>query len=293
MTIADHPSIVTLPEAKKPYPSILAFLLERFPRVSGETWLKRIEQGKVLNGDGAPINPRTPYTPHRKLYYFREKDQEPIIPFSETILFHNEEILVACKPHFLPVIPGGPYINECLLNRLQKKTGNPDLAPVNRIDRETAGLVLFSVKKENRGIYHDLFRHGVVEKTYHAVCQYPHGQPRSQWLVENRIERGSPWFRMKVADGPGNSRTRITLLEVRGERARFQLTPVTGKKHQLRVHMSGLGFSIINDRYYPDLQPEHADDFNNPLQLVAQTLQFHDPITGRWMEFRSTRNLSW
>jgi len=322
MAIANSPSTVTMPNASIPHPSILAFLVKRFPQISGEIWQQRIDQGKVLTGDGLPISTLTAYTPGQKIHYFRERDQEPAIPFTESILFQNEEILVACKPHFLPVIPGGPYINECLLNRLQMKTGNPDLAPINRIDRETAGLVLFSVKKENRGLYHDLFMHGKVKKTYQALCQYPQAQQQRQWLIENRIERGSPWFRMKIAAGTINSRSQIELLETigsapikvelnktsaaaefgsmpasvgraRGDSARFQLTPITGKKHQLRLHMSGLGMGIINDRYYPDLQPEDDDDFDNPLQLVAQTLQFRDPVTGRRMEFRSERKLLW
>jgi len=322
MTIARSPSTVTMPDSSAPYPSILTFLVTRFPQVSGETWQQRIKQGKVLNDAGVPIDPQTPYSPGRKIHYFRERDREPVIPFTETILFQNEEILVACKPHFLPVIPGGPYVNECLLNRLQEKTGNPELTPVNRIDRETAGLVLFSVKKENRGLYHDLFMHGRVEKTYQALCHYPEVQAQGEWLIENRIERGSPWFRMKVAAGAVNSRSQIKLLEVlgstpikeesnkipaivgfgsipadvgrvQGKIARFQLTPITGKKHQLRLHLSGLGMGIINDRYYPDLQPEGDDDFDNPLQLVAQALRFDDPITGKKMEFRSERKLLW
>lgn len=293
MAIAHKLSTVTMPEREKPYPSLLDFLVARFPQVSGQTWLERMKQGRVLDDDGLPVGPHTAYAPRRKLYYFREAAQEPIIPFTETILFRNDEILVACKPHFLPVIPGGPYINECLLNRLQQETGNQDLAPIHRIDRETAGLVLFSLRKENRGIYHDLFMQGAVEKTYQALCHYPHAQPQKQWLIENRIERGSPWFRMRTVAGAINSRTQIQLLEVREERARFQLAPVTGKKHQLRLHLSGLGFPIVNDRYYPDLQPEQDDDFANPLQLVAQSLRFLDPITGRRMEFQSPRKLWW
>lgn len=293
MVIARYPSIVTLPETVTPYPSIISFLLERFPQVSAETWQQRLEQGKVVNDQGNPITAHTTYIPHQKIHYFREQVQEPVIPFAESILFQNDEILVACKPHFLPVIPSGPYINECLLGRLQEKTGNPDLAPIHRIDRETAGIVLFSVKKQNRGLYHDLFMHGAVEKTYQALCHYPQRQAEKQqhWLIEDRMERGSPWFRMKTAKGAINSRTHVTLLAVQGESAHFQLQPITGKKHQLRLHLSDLGFGILNDRYYPELLPETDDDFDNPLQLIAQGLQFQDPVTGKRMKFQSERKL--
>lgn len=299
MAITRYPSTVTMPEAERPYPSLLAFLMARFPQVSGETWQQRLAQGKVLSDDGLPVNAHTPYTPHRKLLYFREAEQEPSIPFTETILFHNEEILVACKPHFLPVTPSGPYINECLLNRLRLQTGNPDLAPINRIDRETAGLVLFSVNKQNRGLYHDLFMQGRAEKTYHALCRTPHAKVQGEWLVESRIECGSPWFRMQSAIGAINSRTRIRLVEFLADGiscdclpcARFHLTPFTGKKHQLRLHLSGLGFPIVHDRLYPDLQPAADDDYAKPLQLVAKTLRFQDPLSGRRMEFHSERKL--
>lgn len=321
MAIASTPSTVTMPVVDKPYPSILAFLMARFPRVAGKTWAQRLADGKVIGEDGLPLGLHTAYTPHRKIFYFREQDQEPVIPFTEAIIFQNEELLVVCKPHFLPVIPSGPYVNECLLARLQKKTGNPDLAPIHRIDRETAGLVLFSTRRHHRDLYHDLFRRGAIKKTYLALCHYPRAQPQRQWLLANRIERGTPWFRMQATSGASNARTEITLLEIvnlqncagvsKGlsgngtqiapvgvgeggeDRALFQLRPITGKKHQLRLHLSSLGFGIINDRYYPELLPEQADDFTKPLQLLAQSLKFQDPLSGQEMEFHSERRLAW
>ena len=219
-------------------------------------------------------------------------EEEPLIPFAEKILFQNDEIVVACKPHFLPVIPGGRYVNECLLGRLQRSTGNTALTPVHRIDRETAGLVLFSANKKTRGLYHELFARGEVDKTYHALADYAQPQPENEWWVENRIVRGEPWCRRKVTPGPVNARSHIRLIEAREQRARFALTPVTGKTHQLRIHMSGLGFAIINDRYYPELQPQAADDFEHPLRLIAKGLKFRDPLSGAAMEFVSERELT-
>jgi tRNA pseudouridine32 synthase/23S rRNA pseudouridine746 synthase len=226
-----------------------------------------------------------------RLFYFREVSSEPHIPFSETILYIDDEILVACKPHFLPVTPGGRYVDECLLNRLRRSTGIEDLAPLHRIDRETAGLVLFSVNKKSRGLYGTLFMNGHVDKTYHALSACLPAQESSSWRVEDRIERGEPWFRMKAVPGAVNARSIVTLVEVRGNRARFTLQPLTGKTHQLRIHMSSLGFGILNDRYYPDLQAESEDDFEEPLQLVAKSLRFKDPLNGRAREFVSERVL--
>ena len=256
-----------------------------------DIWEKRIRNGKVVDEDGHPVTMSSEYTPLKRIFYFREVEKERIIPFAEKIIFQNDEILVSCKPHFLPVTPGGPYVDECLLNRLRKKTGNKDLVPVHRIDRETAGIVLFSANRKTRGLYSGLFMNGNVEKTYQALSEYTHDPGKTEWIVENRIVKGEPWFRMKTAPGKVNSRSMINLVEVKENLAMFVLRPVTGKTHQLRIHMSGLGFKILNDRYYPDLQPERDDDFDNPLQLVAKTIKFHDPVTGKYMEFRSERNL--
>lgn len=293
MGISKHPSIVTMPKTEKPYPSILTFLSSRFPAISPEIWEKRIADGKVLDEASQRITLDTEYTPLNRLFYFREVCIEPVIPFAEKILYIDDEILVACKPHFLPVTPGGRYVDECLLNRLRVSTGIEDLAPLHRIDRETAGIVLFSVNKKSRGLYGTLFMNGLVEKSYQALSACLPIQEAASWDVANRIERGEPWFRMTSAPGGVNARSAIKLVEVRGELARFTLQPLTGKTHQLRIHMSGLGFGILNDRYYPDLQDESEDNFATPLQLVAQKLRFKDPLRGLIMEFTSERALLW
>lgn len=293
MGIAKYPSVVTMPAAEKPYPSIAAFLCKTFPHIPPHRWAERILEGKVLDDTGNPITAATPYAPSKRLFYFRETEHEPIIPFAEHVLFQNHEILVACKPHFLPVIPGGRYVEECLLNRLRTATGIMDLTPLHRLDRETAGVVLFSVNKRTRGLYQHLFMQGTIEKTYHALADIPHPPHERQWTVENRIVRGEPRFRMTVVPGAVNARTHIQLMEMTGNRARFRLQPITGKTHQLRVHLSGLGFPILNDRVYPHLQPQRDDDFNRPLQLLAKEVRFHDPVCGTDRVFRSERELLW
>lgn len=293
MGIAKHPSVVTLPAAQEPYPSIVEFLCRAFPAISRERWAQRMREGKVLNDRGEPITTDTPYLPSKRIFYFREIENEPVIPFAEKILFQDGELLVACKPHFLPVIPGGRYVEECLLNRLRARTGIADLAPLHRLDRETAGIVIFSVNPKTRGLYHGLFMHGKAEKIYHALAEVNQPPREDRWTVENRIVRGEPRFRMKIVAGAVNARSHIQLLEVKHNRGLFRLQPVTGKTHQLRLHMSGLGFGIMNDRVYPDLQPERDDDFDRPLQLLAREIRFHDPVTGAEREFRSERELLW
>lgn len=291
MVISEYRSTVTMPGIGKPYPSVLDFLAQRFFRIDRKIWEERICSGKVLTQKGDPISLDTSYRPGEKLYYFREVAAESIIPFTEKIIFCNDDLLVACKPHFLPVTPGGPHVNECLLHRLKKRTGNPALSPINRIDRETAGLVLFSMNRETRGRYQELFMAGEVEKTYNALATYPLDPSKKAWRIENRIVKGDPWFRMKTAPGKSNAVSNISLKRSRENLGLFQLSPVTGKKHQLRLHLSGLGFPILNDRYYPTLLPEKKNDFSAPLQLLSRRIRFRDPLSARLVTYESERRL--
>jgi len=272
---------------------MLDFLCRRFPAISPDAWKKRISEGKVLDESAQQITLDSKYTPLQRIYYFREVASEPLIPFTESILFIDDNILVACKPHFLPVTPGGRYVDECLLNRLRCSTDIADLAPLHRIDRETAGLVLFSVNKKSRGEYARLFMNGLVTKTYQAVSASVPTNRESYWNIESRIERGVPWFRMQTAPGSINARSIIHLTGIKGTKALFTLYPQTGKTHQLRIHMSSIGFGILNDRFYPELQDECEDDFDRPLQLIAKELRFTDPRSGREKIFSSERQLLW
>ncbi len=291
MAIAKQPSRVSLPRMDKPYPAILDFLAHRFPGVDKALWKERILSGKVLDDSGIAISIETPYVPQKRLFYFREVDKEPLIPLQEKILFQNDEILIACKPPFLPVTPSGPYVNECLLNRLRKTTGNSSLVPLHRIDRETSGLVLFSKNQKTRGRYGELFLKGLIEKTYEALCEVPVRPAQKDWTVENRLIDDDVWFRSKVVPGTVNARSRIKLIRWHDHQAHFLLYPITGKKHQLRIHMSGLGFPVMHDRYYPELLDKQQDDPDKPLQLIARRVRFTDPVCGQLMEFESERKL--
>lgn len=291
MSRSPYPSIVTLPPGAQPYPTIADFLAATFPVVSREAWRQRISEGKVLDDREQAITLQTPYRPGLRLTYFREVAAEPRIPFEAPVLFRDDHLLVADKPHFLPVTPGGRFVNECLLHRLRAETGIAELMPLHRIDRETAGLVLFSVNPGSRSAYHRLFREDRVEKQYRALARCPEPPEVREWRVENRLEKGRPAIQMRVADGDTNARSAIRLLEIRDGIGCFSLLPLTGKTHQLRVHMSGLGFPILNDRHYPVLLPRVPDDFENPLQLLACALRFSDPLSGDIHYFESARCL--
>ena len=257
----------------------------QFPNIKPQVWQQRMADGKVHWHDGSLITADSPFKAQQRVYYYREVENEPTIPFAEKIVFQDEHILVAFKPHFLPVTPGGIYINECLQSRLRQKTGLENLQAVHRLDRVTAGLVLFSVNPATRHLYHDLFTTRCINKTYQAIaCINPKEDSIKQivgkeWEIKNRIVKSEPRFLMKMVEGEANSHSIIRCLQQCNGKALFELKPVSGKTHQLRLHMQALGWPLLNDKYYPELQTESADDYSRPLQLLAKKLRFIDPVT--------------
>jgi tRNA pseudouridine32 synthase/23S rRNA pseudouridine746 synthase len=270
--------------------SLLDGLCARFPQVERARWLDRFARGRVLDSRGQPLSVDAPYRAGATIHYFREVAEERRIPFGETILHVDEHLVVADKPHFLPVAPAGQHVRETLLTRLVGRLGNRNLVPLHRIDRGTAGLVLFSADKGSRGAYQALFRERRIEKRYEAVAPALPGL-RFPLVRESRLVKSEPFFRMREEVGEPNSRTRIEVLSSEGDWWRYALFPVSGRKHQLRVHMAGLGAPIRHDPYYPDLTDQAPDDYGRPLQLLARGLSFVDPLTGAQRTFESLRVL--
>ncbi len=290
--IAPRASSVLVPRGIPVELTVLDFLSDRFPKLGAETWKRRIEEGKVLLGDGTAAAVFSQVAPGMELRYFREVSSEPRISDAHRILYRDEHILVACKPHFLPVVPGGNFVKECLLYQLMEETGLPGLSPVHRIDRHTAGLVLFSIHENERGRYQDLFRERQVEKRYLANVRWILEPPAEDtWELEGRIERDGATLRCHLAKGPSNAFCRINLLRRSGAYAELALYPFTGKRHQLRVQVSQIGAGILYDPYYPELLGEATGDPARPLQLLSKSLRFRDPFTQREMAFTSTREL--
>jgi tRNA pseudouridine32 synthase / 23S rRNA pseudouridine746 synthase len=275
---------------------LLSFLEQTYQEMRRPTWQNRLQSGDVLDAHGQALPLDTPYTPGQRIYYWRDAGQEPRIPFDEEIIYQDEHILIADKPHYLPVTPTGRYVQETLLVRLRKRTGLADLAPIHRIDRDTAGLVLFSVKADERGAYMRLFRQRQVDKVYECIAPY-RADLKFPQLRQTRLE-DSPQSFMQMVEMPGepNTKTQIELLEASSAWARYRLKPLTGKRHQLRVHMNALGLPIVGDGIYPALLPEPSLDalrYDAPLQLLAQQLSFTDPFTQKKHIFLSAKKLNW
>jgi len=247
--------------------------------------------GEVLDEAGVPLPPGAAFRPNARLWYYRFVEQEPPVAEAETVLFRDDWLVVADKPHFMPVVPGGRYVRNSLLVRLRERLDLPELSPLHRIDRETAGLVAFAVQPHTRAAYQALFRDRAVHKSYEAVAGWrddlalPH-------LQRSRLEPVDGFFTMREVAGSPNSETRVELLERQGGLARYRLLPLTGKRHQLRAHMQALGLPLVGDRFYPRVLPaDEPDDTQRPLQLLAQALAFDDPLTGTHRRFESQRRL--
>ena len=286
-------SRVYLP-ADQTHLNLLQFFIEQFPHIPGDEWEQRFTEGHILDQDGQALSANSPYLPNTHLLYFRRLAREPEIPFEEHILYQDEHILVADKPHFLPVTPSGLYLHQTLLNRLKKKTGIQTLSPIHRIDRDTAGLVIFSVNPNERAPYQNLFRDRAVNKVYEAIAPYSEKLEKQLPITyQSRLQESEHFLQMQEVAGESNADTLIELIEKNESWAKYRLTPGSGKKHQLRCHLNALNIPIKNDEIYPILTPyqEYDLDFSRPLQLLAKEIAFIDPFEGSKRSFTSSQNL--
>ncbi|GAA1496652.1 RluA family pseudouridine synthase [Paeniglutamicibacter kerguelensis] len=325
--------------------TVCDYMLHRFGHVDEAGIVRRFETGEVVGLGGVPIELSTPLGEHEFIWYYRNLPVEAEIPFTESVLHHDEHLLVIDKPHFLPTTPGGRFIQQSALVRLRNRVGNPDLIPMHRLDRATAGVLLFSTNPETRGDYQTLFERREISKTYEAVSALedvdgrPAGEVMGVGGLGGRAEDRSGNF-IPGAAGPGNSlldsagleaaledlpliyRNRMSkikgqlrslveagepnaesLVELLGvgpsagnfaglKVAKFRLSPHSGKTHQLRVHLAALGLGILNDPFYPTLLDLAPDDYTRPLQLLARSISFVDPISGEPVTYSSKLELS-
>lgn len=299
--------------------TIAHFLVKQFPAISAREWSHRMAAGNVVDEHGVAVTPTRAFEAGLKIYYYRTLETEPRIPFAEVILFQDEQLVVVDKPHFLPVIPSGRYLHETLLVRLKRKLGIDTIVPIHRIDRGTAGVIVFSIQENTRGKYQQLFATREVSKIYEAVA--PINRALHFPLTHaSCLAQDEHFMRMKEIAGEANSQTHFEIIrEFTAQRAPalehtlansfaparvpalantlalYRLRPITGRKHQLRVHCAALAIPIVNDPMYPTFLPEPAhdapEDFSKPLQLLARSIEFVDPITGAARIFTSARQL--
>ncbi|KUL25360.1 pseudouridylate synthase [Streptomyces regalis] len=250
-----------------------------------------LDAGQIVDATGRPVSRDMAYVPGMFVWFHRELPDEERVPFAVDVVYRDDHVVVADKPHFLATTPRGSHVAETALARLRRELGVPTLSAAHRLDRLTAGLVLFTVRPQERGAYQTLFHDKRVAKEYEAVAPYDPSVdlPRT---VRSRIVKERGVMAAREVEGEPNAVSRVELLEHRDRRARYRLTPSTGQTHQLRVHMNALGVPILGDPLYPVVTgPVAAGDFRRPLQLLARVLEFTDPVTGREHRYVSSRVL--
>jgi tRNA pseudouridine32 synthase/23S rRNA pseudouridine746 synthase len=269
---------------------MLAFLCAQFPAVGEAAWRDRMARGEVVEGGGTVLAEDSPVRRGMRIWYYREIEVETPIPFEEQVLYRDDHLVVVDKPHFLPMTPSGRFLRETLLVRLKDKLGLPALTPIHRLDRETAGVVIFSHCEASRGAYQSLFQQRSVKKTYEALAG-PMAGRSFPFVHRSLMVEGTPFFRMQEVEGEPNSETLVDVIGERADKLLYRLEPHTGRKHQLRVHMAGLGAPIVNDAFYPEALACKGDDFSKPLKLLARSIAFRDPLSGQQRRFDSERTL--
>ncbi|UQX04890.1 pseudouridine synthase [Streptomyces sp. RerS4] len=271
------------PDPEGRWPVLGAYLTERYAGTRGaEAMARLLAAGRVLGVGGRVLRPEDPYEPGGWLWFHRDMPPEPVVPFPIRVVHRDRHLLVVDKPHFLATTPRGSHVTQTALARLREELDLPTLSPAHRLDRMTAGLVMFSIRPEDRGAYQLLFQERRVHKEYEALAPYD-ATVELPRLVRSNIEKVRGLIAViEHPDAEPNSESLVELAETRAGLGRYRLTPHTGRTHQLRVHMSGLGLPILGDPVYPVVAVETAPtDFRRPLQLLAKTLSFTDPVTGR------------
>ena len=295
-----------------PWATALDYMMHRWGHIDPQGIEDRFDAGEIVGEAGIALDRSTPMQDHTFIWYYRTLPPETRIPVELNILHQDDHLLVVDKPHFLPTTPGGTYIQESALVRLRNQLGLPDLIPMHRLDRMTAGILLLSTNPETRGKYQVLFEKRQVQKEYECVsaAEPAPGHPAVDFpvVVRNRMTKSRSYLLAEVVDGEPNAETRIERLrtfDASGapdgapdadggphRRALYRLEPHSGKTHQLRVHMASLGLGIVNDAFYPKLLDKAPDNYAKPLQLLARGIRFVDPISGSPVEYRSRLELS-
>ncbi|WP_183468721.1 pseudouridine synthase [Mycolicibacterium iranicum] len=260
-------------------------LVDEFERRWGSG--AKVLAGEVFCANGSVADGSTVLPAGAVVFLYRELPDEVEVPFDIPVLHSDENVLVVDKPHFLATMPRGSHVAQTALVRLRRDLDLPELSPAHRLDRLTAGVLLFTVRREVRGAYQTMFARGEVGKTYLA-----HSHATSEvtlpTTVRSRIVKRRGQLQAVEEPGEPNAETYVEALGG-GD---YRLSPRTGRTHQLRLHMSSLGLPIAGDPLYPHVVEVDPADFTRPLRLLAHTLEFDDPLTGAHRSFTSARTLT-
>lgn len=278
------------PDAPARWATMGDFLGDRLPGFVPVADL--LAAGEFVDRHGRPWRGSEAYRPNAFVWFHRPLLPEPEVPFAVEVLHADDRIVVVDKPHFLATTPRGVHVRQTVLVRLRESLGLPELAPAHRLDRLTAGVLVLTTRKQHRAAYSGLFQTRGVRKTYEALAPFDPALELPRTLT-GRIEKRRGSLQAEVVPGEPNAETLIEVVEVRGPYARYRLTPITGRTHQLRVQLASLGVPILGDPLYPTVRDVAPDDFTAPLQLVARRIAFTDPVDGTGREYTSRFALNW
>jgi tRNA pseudouridine32 synthase/23S rRNA pseudouridine746 synthase len=277
------------PHDPQPWPTVAGWLRHKFPQhVDVEAMLA---DRRFVYDDGSAVGEDDRYRPHTFVWFHRDLREEVPVPGRIDVLHRDERLVVVDKPPFLSTIPRGQHVMQSVVVRLRDELGLPELSPVHRLDRVTSGVLMLSTQRRWRGPYQSMFEHGTVAKTYRALAPW-RADLDLPVTVRNHIRKDRSDWQAYVVDGaPVNAETLVELDSRVDDRAVYRLTPRTGRTHQLRLHLNGLGIPIVDDPLYPEVQETSVDDFTRPLQLLASEIAFTDPVDGSERRFVSARRL--
>lgn len=266
------------------------FLMDRLPAKAMVADM--LKAGEFVDQAGRSWRGDEAFRPHAFVWFHRPLAPETPVPFPIKVLEVNDRFVVVDKPHFVATTPRGAHVQQSALVKMRLALDMPELAPAHRLDRLTAGVLVFTARREYRGAYAGVFQSRGAVKTYEALapCDPSLEFPRR---IIGRIEKRRDSLQAELVPGEPNTETLVEIVEVRGAYAHYRLSPVTGKTHQLRVHMASLGLPILGDSLYPTIMNVPMDDFSSPLQLIARRLSFTDPIDHTLRDYESTFALAW
>ncbi|GAA4768756.1 pseudouridine synthase [Microbacterium gilvum] len=266
-------------------------LVERMPRLAPARIDEMLADGDFVDDTGAAIPADAPFAPHMFVWFHRDLREEAEVPFPLEVLHRDERIVVVDKPHFLATIPRGRHVQQSVVVRARRMLGLPELSPAHRLDRVTAGVLLLTTEQRWRRPYQTMFEERVPRKEYEAVAAAPGDLDLPMHVRSCITKQHGVMQAFEHDDRPPNAHTLVDVIEERGGLARYRAVPFTGKTHQIRLHMNRIGRPIVNDPVYPVVEDVDVDDFSRPLQLLARTLRFVDPVDGSEREFTSRRAL--
>ena len=281
-----NPTRIRMPDPPASYPTVVAYLMARFPD-DADALAAKIDAGEVVDARGTPITATTPLVPRADVWLHRDPPAEPEVPFALPVLHADRDLVVVDKPHFLATTPRGRFVVQSAVVRLRRELGNDELSPAHRLDRLTAGVLVFTARPDVRRAYQEMFAARAVTKVYEAVA--PVGDVPS--LMRSRIVKTRESLQAREVPGEVNAETRVEIIDTAGDLALYRLRPTTGKTHQLRVHLASAGIPIVGDSLYPVPREVAVDDYRDPLRLLARSIAFDDPITGAPRRFESARTL--